>query len=161
MKEIIIKLRPFDLSDRKRLAELANNKKIWDNLRDAMPHPYLEKDAENFIAKCLSKNPMTFFAVECDGELVGSIALVPKTDVYRKSAEIGYWIGEPYWGKGIATKAISLIVEFGFKDLDIVRIYTGVYDYNLASQKVLEKNGFQKEAVFKKAVFKMGSFVMR
>ena len=101
---------------------------------------------------------MTFFAIEHGGDLVGSIALVLKTDVYRKSAEIGYWIGEPYWGKGIATKAISLIVEFGFKNLDIVRVYTGVYDYNFAFQKVLEKNGFQKEAVFQKAVFKNGKF---
>ena len=140
------------------MAELANNKKIWDNLRNAMPHPYSEKDAENFIKMCLSKNPMTFFAIELEGELVGSIALVPQSDVYRKSAEIGYWVGEPYWGKGIATEAIHQILEFGFKNLDIVRIFTGVYGHNIASQKVLEKNGFQKEAVFKKAVFKNEKF---
>ncbi len=158
MKEINIKLRPFDSSDRKCLAELANNKKIWDNLRDAMPYPYSEKDAEDFIKMCLSKNPMTFFAIECNGELVGSIALALKTDVYRKSAEIGYWIGEPYWGKGIATTAIGLIVDFGFKNLDIVRIDIGIYDYNRASQRILEKNGFTKEAIFKKAVFKNGKF---
>ncbi len=153
-----IKLRPFSFSDKKRMAELANNKKIWENLRDAFPHPYSEKDAENFIEMCLSKNPKTFFAIELEGELVGSVALVPQSDVYRKSAEIGYWIGEPYWGKGIATEAIRQILDFGFENLDIVRIYTGIYGHNLASQKVLEKNGFQKEAVFKKAVFKNGKF---
>lgn len=153
-----IKLRHFKLSDMARLAALANNKKIWDNLRDAMPHPYSEKDAEVFILKCLIKNPITFFAIEFKGELVGSIALDIKTDVYRKSAEIGYWIGEPWWGQGIATKAVGLIVEFGFTRLDIVRIYTGVYDYNIASQKALEKNGFQKEAIFRKAVFKNDKF---
>jgi len=80
-RQIKIQLRPFNLSDKNQLAELANNKKIWDNLRDAMPHPYSEKDAEDFIKMCLSKNPMTFFAIECNGELVGSIALALKTDV--------------------------------------------------------------------------------
>jgi len=158
MEKNKIKLRSFSLTDKKRMAELANNKKIWDNLRNAMPHPYSEKDAENFIKMCLSKNPMTFFAIELEGELVGSIALVPQLDVYRKSAEIGYWVGEPYWGKGNATEAIHQILEFGFKNLDIVRIFTGVYGHNIASQKVLEKNGFQKEAVFKKAVFKNEKF---
>jgi len=96
---------------------------------------------------------MTYFVIELEGELVGSIALVPQTDVYRKSTEIGYWIGEPYWGKGIATEAIRQILDFGFKNLDIVRIFTGIYGHNLASQKVLEKKWLSKRGCFQKSRF--------
>jgi RimJ/RimL family protein N-acetyltransferase len=85
---------------------------------------------------------------------VGNASLSLGTDVYRKSAEIAYFIGEPFWNKGIVTKAVNLLTEWGFNNLDIVRIHTGVYDYNLASQRVLEKCGFIKEAVFKLAIYK-------
>jgi len=156
MKKDSIKLRPFALSDIQRLAQLANNKNVWDNLRDYIPHPYTEKDAEDYIIFCNNQNPMTNFAIAYNDELVGTIGLILQKDVYRKSAEIGYWIGEPYWGKGIVTKAVELIVEYGFKNLDIIRIFTGVFDFNIGSQKVLEKNGFEKEAIFKNAIFKNG-----
>jgi len=156
MKKDSIRLRPFALSDIQRLAQLANNKNVWDNLRDYIPHPYTEKDAEDYIIFCNNQNPMTNFAIEYNNELVGTIGLILQKDVYRKSAEIGYWIGEPYWGKGIVTKAVELMVEYGFQNLDIIRIFTGVFDFNIGSQKVLEKNGFEKEAVFKNAIFKNG-----
>lgn len=156
MKKDSIKLRPFALSDIERLAQLANNKNVWDNLRDYIPHPYSEKDAEEYIIFCNNQNPMTNFAIEYKDELVGSIGLILQKDVYRKSAEIGYWIGEPFWGKGIVTKAVELMVEYGFQNLDIIRIFTGVFDFNIGSQKVLEKNGFEKEAIFKNAIFKNG-----
>ena len=80
--------------------------------------------------------------------------MVIQKDVYQKSAEIGYWIGEPFWGKGIATKAVELITKYGFDELNLNRIYTGVFEYNIVSMKVLEKNGFQKEGIFKNAVLK-------
>lgn len=156
MKKDSIKLRPFALSDIERLAQLANNKNVWDNLRDYIPHPYTEKDAEEYIIFCNNQNPMTNFAIAYNDELVGTIGLILQKDVYRKSAEIGYWIGEPYWGKGIVTKAVELMVEYGFQNLDIIRIFTGVFDFNIGSQKVLEKNGFEKEAIFKNAIFKNG-----
>lgn len=142
------------MEDAPRLAELANNIKIAENLRDAFPHPYSLADAEKFIDMCLKHNPTQAFAIEYDGEYAGNIGLHPETDVYRKSAEIGYFLGEPYWGKGIITKAVKQIVEYGFANLDIVRIHTGVFEYNEASQRVLEKCGFKKEAVFEKAIFK-------
>ena len=82
------------------------------------------------------------------------IGLIVQKDVYRKSAEIGYWIGEPFWGMGIATKAVEPITEYGFMELELNRIYTGVFEYNTASMKVLEKNGFEKEGIFKDAIFK-------
>lgn len=99
---------------------------------------------------------LTFFGIDYNGEYVGNISLVPGQDVYRKSAEIGYFIGEPYWNKGIATVAVDLITEYGFGVLGLVRIHTGVFDYNPSSQRVLEKCGFRKEGVFRKAILKEG-----
>lgn len=151
-----IKLREFTTEDAPRLAEIANNKKISDNLRDGFPHPYSIQDAETFIAMCLKRMPPQIFAIEYNGIYVGNIGLHKETDVYRKSAEIGYFLAEPYWNKGIMPVAVNMICDYGFKNLDIVRIHTGVFDYNLASQKVLEKCGFMKEAVFKKSIFKNG-----
>ncbi len=151
-------LRSFEKDDAKQLAKLANNKNVWDNLRDYIPFPYSEKDATEFIEFCLSLNPITNFAIEYNGELAGSIGLIPQRDVYRKSAEIGYWIGEPFWGKGIVTEAVRLITDYGFDNLDIVRIFTGVFAYNHASRKVLEKNGFKEEGVFEKSVYKNNEF---
>jgi RimJ/RimL family protein N-acetyltransferase len=151
-----IKLREFRVVDKKRLAELCNNKKIWDNLRDYIPHPYTEKDAEEFIAFCRNENPQLTFAIEIDGEFAGSIGLIRQKDVYRLSAEIGYWLGEPYWGKGIMTEAVRQVTEYGFRWLEFVRIYTGVFDFNRASQRVLEKAGYSLECVSEKALIKNG-----
>ena len=151
-----IKLRSFELTDIDRLAEIANNRNISINLRDGFPFPYTVIDAKNFIRNCMKQNPNTTFAIEYEGEYVGNIGLVKGTDIYRKSAEIGYFIGEPYWNKGIVTQAVNLITAFGFEILDIERIHTGVFDYNLASQRVLEKCGFQREGLFRKSIFKAG-----
>lgn len=149
-----LKLRAFRDSDSKRLAELCNNKKIWDNLRDYMPFPYTEDNANDFIKYCQGENPQYTFAIEYNGEFVGTIGLVRQTDIYKLTAEIGYWIGEPYWGMGIATKAVQLITEYGFNELGLVRIYTGVFAFNKASQRVLEKVGFKLECIFEKSVYK-------
>jgi len=156
MKSSKVALRELRFSDKTQLAQLANNKNVWDNVRDYFPHPYSEKDAETFI-QSQSKDPSTMnFAIEYNESFCGVIGLILQKDVYRKSAETGYWIGEPYWGNNIATKAIALIIKFGFDELELMRIYAGVFEYNLASMKVLEKNGFQKEGIAKKAVFKNG-----
>ncbi len=87
---------------------------------------------------------------------VGNIGLLAGEDVYRRSAELGYFIGEEYWNKGIATKAIKLITDFGLSKLDFVRIHAGIFEYNISSQRVMEKCGYIKEGIFKKAVFKQG-----
>ena len=149
-----IKIRPLKLSDKTELAKLANNKKIWDNLRDYIPFPYRESDADFFINLTKEENPKQTFGIEYQGKLSGVIGLVIQKDVYKKSAEIGYWIGEPFWGNGIATNAVKLITEYGFDKLDLNRIYTGVFEYNAASMKVLEKNGYKKEGIFKSAIIK-------
>jgi len=150
----MIELRPLKLSDKTQLAKLANNKNIWDNLRDFIPYPYEETDAEFFINSTKEEEPKQTFGIEYKGELSGVIGLVIQKDVYKKSAEIGYWIGEPFWGNGIATKAVELITEYGFNKLGLNRIYSGVFEYNVASMKVLEKNGYEKEGIFKNAILK-------
>lgn len=152
MKNVI--LRPLKMEDAPKMAELANNEKISINLRDGFPHPYTLKDAEEFINQFGQHNQMKVFAIEYNGEYAGNIGLHTGEDVYRRSAEIGYFLGEPYWNKGIMTEAVRQMTAYGFKNLNIVRIHTGIFDYNKASQRVLEKCGFKKEAVLEKAIFK-------
>ena len=149
-----IKIRDLKLSDKAQLAKLANNKKVWDNLRDYIPYPYTESDAEFFIELTHKEDPKQTFGIEYKGKLSGVIGLVVQKDVYQKSAEIGYWLGEPFWGNGIATSAVELITKYGFDTLDLNRIYTGVFEFNIASMRVLEKNGYKKEGIFKNAILK-------
>lgn len=150
--EIII--RELTDSDLPKLTEYANNPKVAINLRDAFPNPYTMDDAIRFKETVDMQNPKSIYAIEYKGEYVGNISLSPGTDVYRKSAEIGYFIGEPYWNMEIMSRAVNLITDWGFKTLDIVRIYTGVFEFNKASQRVLEKCGFTKEAIFRKSICK-------
>jgi len=151
-----VTLREFKSDDKYRLAELADNPKISINLRDGFPNPYTVADAENFFEKFANQESALVLAVEYNGEYVGNIGLHKGTDVYRKSAEIGYFLGEPYWNLGIMTKAVKLICDYGFKTMDIVRIHAGIFEFNPASMRVLEKCGFKREAIREKAVFKQG-----
>lgn len=149
-----ISLRNLYIQDKVKLAELANTKYIWDNVRDFFPHPYTEKDAKEFIELCNSEKPKVTFAIDLGKELVGVTGLELQKDVYRKSAEIGYWVGEAYRNKGVATEAVKLMVNYGFEKLNLNRIYSGVFEYNRASQKVLLKCGFTYEGKFTNAVIK-------
>ena len=152
--------RPLKKEDRTTLAHLANNKKIWDKLMDRIPFPYGIEDADFFIDLKGKDDPLSTFAIvdETD-EFLGVISLELKNDIYRFNAELGYWIGEPHWGKGIATKAIALITKFGFDTLDLNRIYACVFEGNDASMHVLVKNGYEKEAVLKNSVHKNGIYL--
>ncbi len=152
----MVKIRPFESADAGKLAELCNNKKIFDNLRDYIPYPYTLQDARDFINHCQVHDPPMNYAILHGDELCGAIGLVPQTDVYTGSAEIGYWLGEPYWGKGIMTRAVRLMVSYGFEKLDLRRIFTSVFAHNPASARVLEKAGFQFEGTGRKAVIKNG-----
>lgn len=152
----VVTIRRFRRSDKFRMAEIANNEKVAANLRDAFPSPYTLADAQKFISMCLRQEPYQIFAIEFEGEYVGNIGLHRQDDVYRKTAELGYFIGEPYWHKGITPRAVNLICEYGFRELDIIKIFSGVFSFNTASQRVLEKCGFTLEAVLKSAVIKNG-----
>jgi len=147
-------LREWKRSDADALAAIANNKKIWDNVRDRLPFPYTKKDAKEWLELVKKQKGVTTFCVEVDGELAGSIGVTLRDDVYRKTAEIGYFIGEEYWGKGVATEAIKQMVNYVHKKFDIVRIFAEVFEFNKASMKALEKNGFYLESIRKKAAFK-------
>lgn len=152
----IVTLRELKKSDRKLIAKYANNKKIWQNLRDIMPHPYSLEDADMFLQMVAIEDPVSTFAIEWNGKFVGICGLNLKLDIYRNTCEIGYWLAEPYWSKGITTRAVELLVEYAFNVLKKERVHTGVFEYNKASMRVLEKCGFVKEAVFKKALTKDG-----
>jgi [ribosomal protein S5]-alanine N-acetyltransferase len=151
---ILYKLRPWQSGDEKSLLENANNYKIWLNLKDIFPHPYTLTDAFEWVK--IAADVKANFAIEVDGKAVGGIGILLKDDIYRKNAEIGYWLGENYWGKGIISAAILEVVVYTFKNFDINRIYAGVFEYNLASMRVLEKAGFHKEAILKQSLLKEG-----
>ncbi len=153
-------LRRWKPQDADSIYRLANNPKIAANLRDIFPHPYALEDAEQYIISCMqsSEEKQLCYAIEVDGAAVGSIGLLVKDDVYRKSAELGYWLGEPYWGRGIMTGAIRQICEEAFSRYDLVRIFAEPYAYNTGSRRALEKAGFRLEGILKKSVYKNGEF---
>ena len=151
-----ITLRNWRDSDANALPSIANCREVSDNLRDGFPFPYTVKDAGEWLSatKKFRRRPTQYFAIDYHGKLVGSIGFVLKENIYRKNAEMGYFIGKQYWGMGIATIAIGMIVDYIFSNFDIERIYAEPYAYNSASRRVLEKNGFTCEAVLKKYVIK-------
>jgi [ribosomal protein S5]-alanine N-acetyltransferase len=149
-----IRLRPLRYEDKADLTNLADNKKIWMTLRDMFPHPYTLQDAEKFIDMAKAREIPSNFAVEYDHSFAGVISLILQEDIYLNSAEVGYWIGEPFWNKGIATAALGLITQYGFEKLGLRRIYASVFEGNAGSKRVLEKNGYIREGIFRKAVFK-------
>lgn len=149
-------LRELELADATAIAPLANNKKIWDNVRNRMPYPYSESDAVDFISLATKEDGPTIRAITEEGVLVGLIGLHPGEDVYSGTAELGYWIGEPFWGRGLASAAVEKILRLGFEELQLRRIHADVFEPNLASMRVLEKNGFVREGVAQGAVMKNG-----
>ncbi len=155
-----VTLRPWQKKDRFILAALANNIKIWNNVRDRLPHPYTIKHARAFIKYCRSQDPPHVLAIDVNGQLAGCIGLELQDDISRISAELGYWIGEPYWGRGVATEAVKQMLEYTFETFPVVsRIYAKVFEYNIASMKILEKNGFHLESIQKKSVIKNNEII--
>ena len=150
-------LRPWQYADLHALSSLADNILIWNQVRDYFPHPYTVKHAQEWVSMQQGKKPVTNFAIEVDGKLAGGIGLLLKEDIYRCSLEIGYWIGEPFWGRGVATEAVRVLVDAAWKEYPhVVRIYAEVFPNNIASCRVLEKNGFHLESIRKNAVIKNG-----
>lgn len=149
-------LRPWRREDADDVAKYANNEKIARNLRDVFPHPYTLTDAENFVNSCVEadESRQLFRAIEVDGRAVGSISLCLGGDVYARTAELGYWLAEAYWGRGIMTEAVRQICREGFARWDIVRIYAEPFAHNAPSRRVLEKAGFTLEGILRQSVFK-------
>jgi [ribosomal protein S5]-alanine N-acetyltransferase len=150
-------LRPWGITDDTQLALICDNKKIADNLRDGFPFPYSLKDARDWLNLILPENnPPRFFAITLDKQVIGSIGIVSKTDIYRKNFEIGYFLSEKWWGKGIMTSAIKAATSYAFLNYDIVRIYAEPFSDNTGSRRALEKAGFSLEATLKRNVIKNG-----
>ena len=151
-------LRKWDIGDAENLARFADNPNVACNLRDAFPHPYTLEDARAYIQGCLSGDEARKLcrAIVVDGRTVGSIGVFLGSDVYRKSAELGYWLAEEYWRRGIMSAAVKRICREAFEKYDIVRIYAEPFAHNLGSRRVLENAGFTLEGVMKNGVFKKG-----
>jgi ribosomal-protein-alanine N-acetyltransferase len=149
-------LRDWNPDDACSLARRADNPRIAAMMRDAFPSPYTLEDAHRFISMATGPTPNLLLAIEVMGEVVGGIGIHPLVDVQRRSAEIGYWLSESLWGKGIMTDAVCSLVPIAFKRYDIVRLQAGIFSNNPASMRVLEKCGFTREAVHKNAITKNG-----
>ena len=157
MADII--LRPWQRRDAEALAQIANDRAIWDNVRDQLPHPYTLSDAVQWINHCQAQETPVNFAIEYKGKVAGSIGCVPQQDVYRKNMEIGYFVGEMYKGRGIATEAVRVLESYILSRFDVVRIYAKVFAHNTPSMKVLHKNGFFLESIHRKAAIKNNTLV--
>lgn len=149
-------LRSFRPGDEISLQAYANNLAIWNNLLNAFPHPFSKEDAINWINQNRFEQPPAKLAITIDDQVIGGIGITKQTDVYRLSAELGYWLGEPFWNQGIGTEAVQGMVEYSFSHFKIIRIYARVFAYNAASMRVLEKAGFRREGIHRKAVYKGG-----
>jgi [ribosomal protein S5]-alanine N-acetyltransferase len=150
-----ISLRPWRIGDAVRLAEIADNKDISDNLRDGFPYPYTLQDAIRWLNIILPVNfPPRYFSVTYNEGIVGSIGIELKSDIYRKNAEIGYFLVPDHWNKGIMTKAIKAVSAYTFREFDVIRIYADIFCDNAGSGRVLEKAGFTHEATIRKGLIK-------
>ena len=147
------------MSDARDLATALSNKKIQDNLRDGLPYPYTEQDGKEFISAMLAANENdTFaFAITVNGKVIGSIGAFRQTNIHNKTAELGYYIAEEYWGKGIMTEAVKQLCDYVFSHTDIIRIYAEPFSYNIGSCRVLEKAGFQYEGTLRSNALKNGN----
>lgn len=151
-----VELRSVRWDDASALARLADNPRIAGNLRDYFPHPYGIRDAEHWLERVLDEEPETKFVIEVEGEVAGVVGLDLGRDVYRGTGEVGYWVGEPYWGRGVATAAVRSITRWAFEALELRRVQAYVFERNTASRRVLEKAGFALEGTMRDAVLKDG-----
>lgn len=150
---VVREWRPDDVES---LVLNANNPNVTRNLTDTFPFPYTMADGEGWIQRANAADPRTAFAIAVDGSAVGGIGFHPRTNELRRTAEIGYWLGEPYWGRGIATEALRAVTEYAFASHDLVRLQAHVFEWNPASARVLEKAGYTREARLRKNVTKDG-----
>lgn len=155
------RIRKWELSDAKDLAAALSNKKVQDNLRDGLPYPYTEQDGKDFIFAMLSAdgNETFAFAITVNNIVIGSISIFRQGNIHRQTAELGYYIAEEYWGKGIMTEAVKQICRYVFDKTDIVRIYAEPFANNTASCRVLEKAGFQYEGTLRRNAVKNGKVI--
>jgi RimJ/RimL family protein N-acetyltransferase len=150
-------LRPWRPADADALVKYANNPNIARNLRDRFPHPYTLRDAKAFIHSCAAAQPPVSFAIVVHDEAVGGIGISPGSDVERFSAEIGYWLGEPFWGRGITVEAVQLMSAYAFTTCGLLRLFALPFAENRQSTRVLEKAGYTREGIMRGSAVKAGA----
>lgn len=155
----MVELRNYHIEIAQQYAEYRNNPIIFDNGYNKIPNPFTLKDAKAFISLQLKEKPAHRKLIYWNNQFVGEIGIHIKDDVFILSAEMGYFIGEPFWGNGIATKAIKLMTDYAFNNFNIIRIEAGVFAFNKPSMRVLEKNNFHLESIRKNAVLKNGKVI--
>ena len=147
-------LREWRRGDEPSLVRHANNRNVWLNVRDTFPHPYRQSDARSWVRLASTEGLNQVFAIDIDGFVVGAIGVRPRDDVYALTAEIGYWLGEEFWNRGIVTDAVIAMTRYAFETLGMARVYAEVFEWNPASMRVLEKAGYVKEGVLRKSAYK-------
>lgn len=152
----VCELRPFQSGDAPSIASLANDRDIWINLRDRFPHPYEITHAEAYIAHVSKLEPPRSLAISVETRAVGSIGLILGSDIERVNAEIGYWLGKPYWGRGILSAALGAMTQYAIKEFKLTRVFAVPFVRNPASSRVLEKAGFIREGLMKQSAIKDG-----
>ena len=152
-------VRSFHPDDAEALARNANNRNVSRNMRDTFPYPYELSNAHEWIEFATTQSPESNFAIANDTELIGGIGITLQSDVNRRSAEIGYWLGEPHWGRGIATVALKATTDWAFSEFDLLRLYGEVFEWNPASGRVLEKAGYELEGRLRKNIVKDGQVI--
>ena len=152
-------VRSWRESDAESLALHANNRKIWWNMSDAFPHPYSAADACAFLQSAMARVPESWFAIAVDDQAVGGIGFTPRDDIQRVSAEIGYWLGEAYWGRGIMSEALQAVTRYAVQTHDLMRVFAVPFEWNTASFRVLEKAGYTREARLRRSAIKDGQVI--
>jgi RimJ/RimL family protein N-acetyltransferase len=152
-------LRPFQPDDVASIVRYANDREVWRNLRDRFPHPYTPADADNWLRLVETLPAGSQFAITVGGAAVGGIGLHLQEDVHRRSAEIGYWLGRPFWGRGIATAAVRAMSGHAFALFDLCRLHALVFEWNPASRRVLERAGYTLEGRLRRSIVKDGQVI--
>lgn len=152
-------VRSWERRDRDAIVRHANNRNVSINLRDRFPYPYTVNDARTWLDMVVGIKPETSFAIAVAGEAIGGIGFTLQSDVGRRSAEIGYWLGEEFWGRGITTDALKAVTNYAFANFDVCRIFAHVFEWNGASARVLEKAGYTFEGRLRKSVTKNGQTI--
>jgi ribosomal-protein-alanine N-acetyltransferase len=154
-------IREWARSDKAALVRFANNRNVWRNLTHAFPHPYTDADADGWFSFLAQMPEPTSWAIEIDGLAVGAVGVTLKEGIYLKSAEFGYWLGEPYWGHGIMTEAVKAVSSYAMRRFGLIRLESPVFEWNPASMRVLEKCGFVREGVLRASALKDGQVIDR
>jgi RimJ/RimL family protein N-acetyltransferase len=150
------RIRSWQAGDAPSLARHADNRKIWLQVRDRFPHPYTLEAAESWVTLAPAADPETQFAIEVNGEAAGGIGVFLQQDVERYSAEIGYWLGEAYWNRGITTAAVRRFTDYAFDRFGLCRLYANVFETNPGSCRVLERAGYQLVGRLRQSAVKEG-----